>query len=74
MKRPRTQKVAAHLATILERESRRKGMTFKEVVNATLRRGLEPEDILPPRPPVVTRPHALGFWWVGEREGGLAQA
>jgi hypothetical protein len=49
------------LAAILERETRRKGMSFKEVVNATLRRGLEREAILPPRERVVTRPHAFGF-------------
>lgn len=40
---------------------RRKGMTFKEVVNATLRRGLEHEEILPRRKRLVTRPHAFGF-------------
>jgi len=28
------------VASILERETRRKGLTFKDVVNATLRRGL----------------------------------
>jgi hypothetical protein len=49
------------LAAILERETKRKGMTFKEVVNATLRRGLEREDALPARAVVVTRPHAFGF-------------
>ncbi len=49
------------LAAILERETKRKGMTFKEIVNATLRRGLEYEQILPSRQPVVTRPHAFGF-------------
>ena len=36
-------------------------MSFKEIVNATLRRGLEYEEILPPRKPIVTRPHAFGF-------------
>ncbi|MDX2081948.1 MAG: hypothetical protein SFU53_14280 [Terrimicrobiaceae bacterium] len=49
------------IAAILEDETRRKGMSFKEVVNATLRRGLEREEMLPPREPVMTRPHAFGF-------------
>lgn len=49
------------LASIIERESKRKGMTFKEFVNATLRRGLEKEASLPPQQRVVTRPHAYGF-------------
>ena len=47
------------LAAILERETKRKGLTFKELVNATLRRGLSSEQILSSPPRVVTRPHNL---------------
>lgn len=49
------------LAAILEREMKRKGMTFKELVNAALRRGLAAEQAVPPRKKVVTRPHNFGF-------------
>lgn len=49
------------LAAILERETKRKGMTFKELVNAALRRGLEAEQALPPPNKVVTRPHEFRF-------------
>ncbi len=35
--------------------------SFKEIVNATLRRGLEHEQNLPLRQPVVTRLHAFDF-------------
>jgi hypothetical protein len=49
------------LAAILTRETKRKGMSFKELVNATLRRGLESEQILPKPHAVVTRPHDFGF-------------
>ncbi|MBX3747364.1 MAG: DUF2191 domain-containing protein [Verrucomicrobiae bacterium] len=49
------------VAAILRREADRKGLSFKELVNAALRRGLAPEhdDAVAPR--VVTRPHAFGF-------------
>jgi hypothetical protein len=49
------------LAAILERERVRKGVSFKEVVNSLLRRGLELEQLTPTRPVVVTRPHDYGF-------------
>ncbi len=49
------------LAAIMEREGRRKGLTFKELVNSTLRRGLEREEIGGGRAVVKTRPHAFGF-------------
>ena len=48
------------LAAILQRETRRKGLTFKELINSTIRRGLSSEQILSAPPPrVVTRPHNL---------------
>jgi hypothetical protein len=49
------------LAAILERERRTKGLSLKEMVNSTLRRGLASEHALPSRPVVVTRPHPFGF-------------
>jgi hypothetical protein len=49
------------LAAILHRESKRKGMTFKQVVNASLRRGLADEQKGSAKPKVVVRPHHFGF-------------
>ena len=49
------------LAAILERETRRKGMSFKELVNFALRRGLVAEQLVSARKRVVTRPHRFGF-------------
>ena len=49
------------LASILQRESRQKGLSFKEIVNAALRRGLAREQGIRSIPRVVTRPHAFGF-------------
>ena len=49
------------LAAILDRETRRKGMSFKALVNSALRRGLTAEQLAPERKRVVTRPHRFGF-------------
>ena len=49
------------LAAILYRESRRKGLSFKALVNATLRRGLSHEQVTPPVQKAITKPHAFGF-------------
>lgn len=49
------------LITILEQERKRKGMSFKEIVNFSLRRGLLQEHLLKDVPKAVTRPHAYGF-------------
>jgi hypothetical protein len=49
------------LAAVLHRESRQKGLSFKEIVNVTLRRGLSHEQVMPAVPRVTTRPHAFGF-------------
>ena len=49
------------LAAILERETRRKGLSFKELVNSALRRGLVAENLVTPRKRVVTRPHRFDF-------------
>ncbi len=49
------------VAALLKQESRRKGLTFKELVNSALRRGLAGEQIPAAVPKVVTRPHAFGF-------------
>ena len=50
------------VAAILKKETRRKGMTFKEVINAALRRGLAVEQTpFTARATVVTRPHDFGF-------------
>ncbi|MGF1677878.1 MAG: CopG family transcriptional regulator [Candidatus Methylacidiphilales bacterium] len=49
------------LASILDQERRKKGMSFKEIVNATLRQGLAQQQALPSAHGVVTRPHSYGF-------------
>jgi hypothetical protein len=49
------------LAAILKRESRRRGISYKELVNTALRRGLLAEEVMPAKQVVVTRPHAFGF-------------
>jgi hypothetical protein len=49
------------IAAILERERKRKGLSFKAIVNQALRRGLMQESLMPPPKRVVTRPHAYGF-------------
>ena len=49
------------IAAILKRETKRKGISFKVLVNASLRRGLAAEQILPPRNEVKTRPPSFGF-------------
>ena len=49
------------LADILLRETKKKGVSFKETLNATLRRGLAKEQIPVTRKKVVTRPHRFGF-------------
>lgn len=50
------------LAAILERERIRKGITFKQVVNSILRRGLASENAFPTSPHTIrTRPHHFGF-------------
>lgn len=49
------------LAAILERECQTKGVSFKAIVNAALRRGLAEEALLEPPRKVVTRPHPYGF-------------
>jgi len=49
------------LAAILERETRRKGLSFKELVNSALRRGLVAENLVMARKRVVTRPHRFDF-------------
>lgn len=50
------------LVALLRQESTRKGLSFKEIVNLTLRRGLAQEATRAATPPnVVTRPHAFGF-------------
>ncbi len=49
------------LAAILQRESRRRGLSFREVVNSTLRRGLTQDRADRALPKVVTRPHSFGF-------------
>lgn len=49
------------LAAILERERKRKGLSFKEIVNISLRRGLASEELVEARPEVLTRPHAFGY-------------
>lgn len=48
------------VASLLKKEMKRKGMKFKEIVNAVLRRGLEEERIAPIRPKVITRPQRFG--------------
>ena len=49
------------LASILQRESRQKGLPFKQIVNAALRRGLTREHGVRSIPRAVTRPHSFGF-------------
>ena len=49
------------VAAMIKRESKRKGLSFKELVNAALRRGLAEEQVLGPATKVVTRPHPFGF-------------
>lgn len=49
------------LAAILERETKRKGMSFKDLVNSALRRGLVAEQLVANKKQVVTRPHRFGF-------------
>lgn len=49
------------VAEVLRREARTKGMSFKTLVNAALRRGLAPEQASRGRPRVKTRPHGYGF-------------
>ena len=49
------------LAAILKRESKRRGVSYKELVNTALHRGLLAEDVMPAKQVVVTRPHAFGF-------------
>ncbi len=49
------------LAAILEQQCTLKGMSFKELVNSTLRRGLTLEQVAPAPQQVFTRPHDFGF-------------
>ena len=49
------------IAAILELERKRKGLSFKEVVNAALRRGLGEESPPGPRSEVRTRPVHMGL-------------
>lgn len=49
------------LAAILERERNCKGLSFKEIVNSSLRRGLLREGLVKEAPKVAIRPHAYGF-------------
>lgn len=49
------------LASILLRETKRKGLSFKEMVNTTLRRGIAQEQLAPTHKKVLTRPHDFGF-------------
>jgi hypothetical protein len=49
------------LAAILERERSRKGVTFKEMVNTIIRRGLASEQVIPAPHTIRTRPHRFGF-------------
>jgi hypothetical protein len=46
---------------MLKLESKRKGLSFKELVNAALRRGLAAEELPNPESKVTTRPHSFGF-------------
>lgn len=48
------------VASLLKKEMKRKGMKFREIVNAVLRRGLEGERIASIRRKVVTRPQRFG--------------
>jgi len=49
------------LASCLRKESLHKGMSFKEIVNMALRRGLASAHEVAPAQRVVTRPHDYGF-------------
>ena len=49
------------LGGILQRRSREQGISFREVVNRTLRAGLSREGDEKPSHTVRTRPHAFGF-------------
>ena len=49
------------LASFLKEEGRRKGMSFKEIVNMALRRGLSSGQEVAPAHRVVTRPHDYRF-------------
>ena len=49
------------LASILLRETKKKGLSFKEMVNTTLRRGIAQEQLAPPRKKLTTRPHDCAF-------------
>jgi hypothetical protein len=49
------------LAAHLEQERQRKGLSFKEIVNLTLRRGLAVDQPPTTHPHVSTRTHAFGF-------------
>ncbi len=49
------------VAAMLKLEGKRKGLSFKELVNSALRRGLAAEELHRPVQKVVTRPHAYGF-------------
>jgi len=49
------------LAAILERERLRKGVSFKEIVNSVIRRGLASEQAIPAAHSVRTRPHHFRF-------------
>jgi len=49
------------LAAILAREAKLKGLSYKEMLNSALRRGLAGEGVSMPRPKVVTRTHSFGF-------------
>jgi len=50
------------LAEVLDREAETRRVSFKEIVNSTLRRGLAPTPSAKPidRPTVVTRPQDFG--------------
>ncbi len=49
------------VATLLNKEMRRSGKTFKEAVNGFLRAGLAAAQKKPARKPFVVRPRALGL-------------
>jgi hypothetical protein len=49
------------VAQLLQREMARKGLTFREIVNTSLRRGLSLEQAVPKVPAVKVRPHDFGL-------------
>ncbi len=49
------------LASFIKKEGVRKGISFKEIVNMALRRGLSSTHEIAPTHRVVTRPHDYGF-------------